>query len=329
MRTLKANRFDLKSVFLCLIFLTSSYIVMSAHLNGYYDNILVILSIVSCVLILQQRILISACVLTLGVFIHETIFIVGFPSVIFVAFVQYLKKENPSSMLKMIVGFISRHIPLIIFPLLAFLVIVVNQMYLDLNVLQNALKEYISKFEFIGGDKNEAVPKAFVTSFFQYIREESVLFWYRIFRPDHLMHIVLPSSIVLSFVWFKIKNIQHRWVVLFLFTLVTVSPLLLHAIAWDTERIWTYPLIAAILSVWGLSELLPQEENAEEPMALLFVFASFIVVMFQFFMLTPLMDQEQERFLTEKRMVLYSPTLMIILYLISRRYSLTPKISTL
>ncbi|MEE9190190.1 MAG: hypothetical protein V3U16_05425, partial [Candidatus Neomarinimicrobiota bacterium] len=44
-RIIKKSQIDINSVFVVLIFLTSPYIVMSAHLNGYFDNIIIIISI--------------------------------------------------------------------------------------------------------------------------------------------------------------------------------------------------------------------------------------------------------------------------------------------
>src|SRR5262249_45733521 len=62
-----------------LVFLASPFVVMSAHLIGYYDNIVILMTLVSLALVFQRRMWPAAAAMTVAILIHENALLIGFP----------------------------------------------------------------------------------------------------------------------------------------------------------------------------------------------------------------------------------------------------------
>jgi len=321
MRIIRLNDSNISSLLLSLLFFTSPYLVMSAHLNGYFDNILILLTVFACVLLKKNRILFSSFVVSVGVLTHEIIFVVGFPSVVFFAMVQHIVQTKPPTARTLALGFISRYKALVFMPVFVFLCLVLNQTFLDATVLRSQLISHLSQFTFIECNRNIMVPDAITNSFFDYLSDQSPKFMYRICNPIYIPHIGLALFIIILYVWRVLKDTDFKWVIFVGFTLIVVLPLALHVIAWDTSRIWTYPLVVAFLGVWSITEAIPPHRIQEE--SIIFFIFTIMVIAFQIFISTPLMDGEIERFSTEMRFLLYLPPIMLVSFVIARNYCLT------
>jgi uncharacterized membrane protein len=78
-RLLTKTGWSREAFMLSAIFVTSPYIVMSAHLVGYYDNISVMCTFFSLYFVLKQQVWSSVVILTIGILIHESIIFTGIP----------------------------------------------------------------------------------------------------------------------------------------------------------------------------------------------------------------------------------------------------------
>jgi hypothetical protein len=100
--------------------------------------------------------------------------------------------------------------------------------------------------------------------------------------------------------------------------LLPFLPLALHLIAWDTARIWAYPIVVALLVGWVAC-------LAAEPMRLraadsrLLTMLGLLTLPLNVFGRVPLMDWRVERFSTVWRALLYSPLLIVLLGKMARR----------
>jgi hypothetical protein len=142
--------------------------------------------------------------------------------------------------------------------------------------------------------------------------------------PIYILHIGLPLFILLSFGWRKFQAIDSKLVCFFILILITLLPLSLHIIAWDTSRIWTYPLIVALLGVWAITESIPAMQVQKETPVWLLV-ATIAVIVFQLFISTPLMDGAIDRFSNGNRILLYAPSLIVIAAFIANSSRLTKR----
>ncbi len=315
-RIIQKSQFDINLVLVVLVFFTSPYIVMSAHLNGYYDNIDIIISVFACWLIMRKNIWLSATILSIGVLIHETIFLVGFPSVLFLALIQHTKEIEVSSPRQLFLGFLSRYKVLVFLPLLSFSFIIIYQtVFLDVTIINNQLIAYLSQFDFIQGNRPIVVSESFTTSAFEYLKIFGPNCYSRITSKPYVFHIGLPLFVLLNYSWQSLRRVVFNKLIFLTVVVLTLLPLFLHLIACDVSRIWTYPLIVAMLAVWGIGEIFPNINNRESKKRESFPFCiiAIIIILFQFFSLTPLMDGAGERYSNEKRILLYAPTVIAIL----------------
>ncbi|MCP4144605.1 MAG: hypothetical protein GY752_04890 [bacterium] len=320
MHVIRRNKYDNISLLVVLLFLTSPYMVMSGHLNGYFDNIIIIISVLVCVLIKQNKIILSSLVVSIGLLVHETILMVGFPSIVFFALLQHIRQTKSSSTVKLLLSFLSQYKFLFLIPVFMFICIFLNQtFYLDSAVLENQLISHLSQFEFVENERNILVPKAFTSSFHEYVGNQDLPFIQRITVPIYIFHIGLPLFVLLSFGWRKLQAIDSKWVYFLILVAITLLPLTLHIVAWDTSRIWTYPLIVALLGVWAITETIPAKQTQKETPVWLFV-AAIVVIVSQLFISTPLMDGAIERFSNVNRILLYAPSLIVIAAFMTNSY---------
>ncbi|MCJ7433962.1 MAG: hypothetical protein MUO77_10790, partial [Anaerolineales bacterium] len=182
----------LETILTTLAFLTSPYIVMSAHLNGFYDNLLILLSIAGILLVLQGKHALAAVVMTVGILVHENIFLVGLPSVLF-ATVYYQVQKDGQFNLKII---FRQALPFLL-PVLAFIALFLFQSYyLNGELLRNQLTAHLSQFDFIERNRDKTVPDAFTISFLDYTEHQSQFFLGRIFNKNYLIRI-LPTLVLM------------------------------------------------------------------------------------------------------------------------------------
>lgn len=187
--------------------------------------------------------------------------------------------------------------------------------------LQWALESRLSEFDFIEADMDYHVPEAYMTSFFTYIESNAPRFVGKLMDPYYLILIGLPLIFFMIEGWYQLILLpKYRYLLFLMFVGVTLAPLTLHLIAWDTSRIWSYPLLVAFLGVWGMSELGLVRTSAHKISPRFFIPAVTILLL-QFFAWTPLMDGEIERFSALMRVMIYTPFCILLVLLLNRSSS--------
>jgi hypothetical protein len=181
---LRRSAFSANAVVTVAAFLTSPLIVMSGHLNGYFDAQIILLSILAVALTLRERLWPAAFALTVGLFIHEMIFVIGFPTVVWAALLRPTKGSLES---------LSRRLAPFALPLLAFVLLFLYQSYaIDAGQLERTLIAHLKTFPFIQYDQEVIVPRSFAKSFVAHFRSQSPRVWGRLFDPK-LMAAMLPT----------------------------------------------------------------------------------------------------------------------------------------
>ena len=99
------------------------------------------------------------------------------------------------------------------------------------------------------------------------------------------------------------RSSLQRWQLL-LMTLVILSPLSLHLIAWDFSRIWMYPIFHALLAVWVCTELyMPEPQHRSVLVIVLFAGTLLVHALSQ----VPLMDGLVDGLSPERALYLMVP----------------------
>ena len=83
-------------------------------------------------------------------------------------------------------------------------------------------------------------------------------------------------------------------------------PLALHLIAWDTARIWTYPIVVALLVGW-VACLAAEPARLRAADSRLLTVLGLLALPLNVFGRVPLMDWRVERFSAVWRAALYAP----------------------
>jgi hypothetical protein len=148
--------------------------------------------------------------------------------------------------------------------------------------------------------------------------------FYRLSRPVYVVHIALPLFVLLSYCRYILRGFALSKLVFLILVAITLLPLTFHLVACDTSRIWTYPLFAAILAVFGLCEIFPNA-GAKKPISFLLCLNAIAVIVFHVFILTPLLDGDCERFSNVFRVLFYAPPILLVTTLLGPKYVLSQR----
>src|SRR5436309_7281138 len=78
LRTISKTTWSTAVILAVLAFLSSPFVVMSAHLVGYFDNIIIVLAVISIALLLRGKIWVAAALQALAILVHENALLICF-----------------------------------------------------------------------------------------------------------------------------------------------------------------------------------------------------------------------------------------------------------
>jgi hypothetical protein len=275
---------------------------MSAHLMGYYDHLIQIIALVCIFLIAQERYLFAAFIQVIAMLIHESYLLVGFPVVVFSAFLILSSKKKAVTR-----ELIGKQLILVLLPIIMIIGLMIYQKSIDQVSLFETLKQDLTRYGFVERNRDLIVAEAFTTDFRHYFITESPNFIYRLIAPRY-MTTVVPFLLILIVYLRKQFDLSYLSIE-FLFILgAIVSPLLLHLVAWDTGRIWMYPIFNGFLVIVLYSEIKGGKSSVPDD----YVWLAFTIIMIMnIFTSTPLMDKLFERIPTLHRILLYFPMIYL------------------
>lgn len=296
-----------------IIFLLSQYIVFSAHLIGYLDHIIFLLTILAVYLTIRNKILLASLVAVFSIFIHEISVVLLLPVCCFAIIVNQMPERQffirdifSRSLLKKFALFL-------IFPF-------VTAFFISFYQEINGGNYYAQIFSYlrqssIPANVADSVCSAYTKSFTYYFREQYEHFFQRIFISKATIFYGIPIVLLLWLIFkeFKLKQNIHLFIILIL---ITGVPLILHSIAYDTYRIWTFPYMILFLGFWILSVKTGKLEQIEPERPLVWEIIFFMVA-FLFVSLIPnqLFDGETERLSLIIKAILILPILLILYFL--------------
>jgi hypothetical protein len=175
---------------------------------------------------------------------------------------------------------------------------------------------YLKQVSFISEKAADSVASAYTKSFSYYFKEESSHFIQRIFLSKGTVFYGIPIVFSLWMI-FKEFRLKENFQLFFLLVVISFIPLLLHAVAYDTYRIWAFPFMILFLGFWILSSKFKIKK--EETRKLLTLEIAFFIISFLFVALVPnnLFDNEVERFSLPIRLIMILP-IFLILYLLKK-----------
>jgi hypothetical protein len=287
-----------------LVFLSSPFVVMSAHLIGYFDNIIILLTMLSLGLLFKRRIWLAATVQAVSILVHENALLVGFPAFC-VAWWLIVAHQTQSEKDRW------PYWPLLV-PPVAFLLLTLSQSLAPVD-REQSLTTYLSSYPFLARRIQDVrVPHWITITFYNaYLLHQGQVLGRVLSQP--MIGLVLPSVLaILGFVFEAngIRALSAESVILLGACLV---PQAMHVLAWDTPRIWTYSILCAFFVLWIYVELFPGRNTTTQFIRLICLVALFLNVVG----MTPLMDGLRDHFDVNTRLLLYAPVLTVALGLAS------------
>ncbi len=296
-RLLRAHDFAPAVVAALAAFLCSPFVVLTGHLAGYYEHLVLPMAIGAVWLVLRGRPWAGAALLAVTPFVHEIALLLVFPLFGFAwlarANAPLPGREPPSPW------------PLLLPLLSALAVSVVVLSPPELFVAR--FNEHLKSFPFVGGgfEQNTSVMLVLPSSdAFLLLRGELGA------RLSHagLYGVVVPTLMVLVLLLVQRLRAPALSLQALLAAAVVLLPQGMQLIAWDLERIATWSLLTALLRVWVLAETGPSGAAVPGllPVSLLAVAANFLL-------LTPLLDHESDRLAPVVRAVAGAVVVLLLL----------------
>ena len=309
---LRRAGFSRNAVVAVAVFATSPFVVMTGHLNGYFDAPIVLLTVLAVTLAWRGRAGWAALALTIGLLVHETIFIIGFPTVIWAALLANRRDVATGQAA-------ARRLAPLLAPLVAFAALFVYQSFaIDAAELESTLITHLESFPFIQYDQEVIVPRAFAKSFVAHFQSQSPRVWGRLFDPGLMLAMLPTVAVWLLFIRQALRAANTPRRLIMAAGLLPFLPLALHLIAWDTARIWSYPIIVALLVGW-VACLAAEPARLRAADSRLLTVLGLSTLPLNVFGRVPLMDWRVERFSNWWRAALYAPAAIVLLGRMARR----------
>jgi len=305
-RMIRRDEGDGSATLVLLVLATSPFLVMNAHLFGYFDAVLYALGMAAVALALRGYLWTAALLSVVGILCHESFLLVAFPLLC----VAVLVGRHGSDSVPFTWG---KVLPLLL-PLLTFLAMAIFQARsLDQLALREQLTAYLSSYDFIP-TRSASVARWHTTGFGEYIQRQHIYLVRRLLEPG-LLAALGPSLLAMLYFSHRALRLRPFGAASMLLLGAVLAPLAMHAIAWDTARISSYVVGGGFIAAWIAFELRPR--TTIETLALLSVPA----VVLNLFSRYPLMDGEVERYTHGTRLFLYVPTLVLLIWLVRRQHA--------
>ncbi len=298
--SIASRRYDRDGVLVGLVFASSPFIVMSAHTIGYFDSLILTLTIISIALVLHGRPYAATVPAIVAILAHENYMLVGFPLVCLASFDSCVRKKEQNRW--------TSHILAACISVVAFLVVsALDLIHPDRGELQAQLTAHLDSFGFVS-TRSAAVAIYQTTSLIDFFRHQSEFFFARLFHPQIWGCV---GATMMTLVVFMHERFRLRPYSLFSLMILgaAFAPLAMHAIAWDTARISTYPIAGILLGIWILAKnRTPDTRHSSDAVLLV----ATIALVMNVFITIPLMDGEVDRLTFLQRALLYAPAMILL-----------------
>ena len=288
-----------EAILLMACFLGSPFFVYVGHINGYLDHVFYILGFSSIVFAARERWLAAGLMQAVAILVHESSLLVLFPSLVLAAWFA-----DPRT-------FRSRLYALAM-PLVAFLALLVAP---KTNFQENFAAR-LTDVGFIQNERATIVPEQLTRSFTSYLGTELKYMGIRFWSGPMLLRVIPLVYFFVSWIIFRARVALKSWGMLLILA-TTFSAQVLHAIAWDVERIWLYALAGAFFAALVVSLYRPFMAFADQRLRHL----AFAIYAMNAFIHTHLMDEQREAFTVGVRAAIYGPLFALMLWVAYRDYS--------
>jgi len=286
-------------------FASSPFVVMNAHLIGYFDQVILLLACASIACLLRGRVWWAFVLQGIAVLVHENAALVTVPVVVF-GLIGVLPARQGG----------GRRAPLaqllpIGLPIAAFVALTLAGSLTPPGDHNDRLVGRLGRFEYVRGDMHVLVPQWLSGSLDRQATGQIHRFAERT-TSSGLHGLMLPA--ILSLVAFALTTFAVRGRLAFVALAGAIAaPQLLHMAAWDTVRIWTFSIGTAFLCTWIISERAPKQHRESAGV----MAVAFVAILVNVVSSTPLYDQVADWYSLRERLWMYAPILVAAIWLAS------------
>lgn len=301
----------INTVLFYVLFFLSQYVIFTAHLIGYFDHLIFLLIILIVWLLKKRKILFSSLLVSISILIHEVSFFLMLPICCFALVINEIDGNKFSIKDILTRGIVKRLIIFLLLPVITTLGVSIYQEIFG-KVDHNLIFNYLEHFQFIDKRGADSVASAYTTKFTDYFTQESPHFFQRVFISKCSIFFGIPILFMMYLVYKQFKRINKC--VLLSLAVITLIPLCLHAIAWDTYRIWSFPFVILFLGFWILNSKMTPIYNVSDKMSFIEKGLAVISILFVSLVPSQLLDGEVERFSLLQRLIIILPLIIVGLY---------------
>jgi hypothetical protein len=232
----------------------SPAISMMANIIGYYDYLVYLLGFTAIIATIQNRNWLSGLLLSAAVLTHEISIIYLTPIIYLCIFCVHIQKRETLQTKHEVKKFrydkaFNLTAPLVV---MVFVFFYQNQ-FVDSETYKQNLHTTILNSIKIPEEKARYFTDLLTHSFIDYLKEELPEFTHRVTDTTYTSSILPWIIFLISGIWNSLKcEFKNKITILLLSSACMLAPLTLHAVAFDTERFWTMPILSGILVLWTL-----------------------------------------------------------------------------
>ncbi|MFP7658026.1 hypothetical protein [Chryseobacterium proteolyticum] len=259
-------------------------------------------------LLRKKKILLASLVASISVLIHEVSFFLMLPICCFALVVDGVSGERISFKDTLNSHLIKRISFFLILPLAVTFGVSAYQEMSGSNY-HKMIFNYLDHLKFINVKVADSVASAYTVKFTDYIQDESPHFFQRVFVSKCSIFFGIPILFMMYVVYRKFEKANKY--LLLLFAIVILIPLGLHAIAYDTYRIWSFPFMILFLGYWILSSGYNVTVDVSKKLSLSEILLAALAIALVSLVPSQLLDDEVERFSLVQRLLILIPLLAL------------------
>lgn len=282
-----------------LAFAASPSVVFMAHTNGYFDSLFYLAGFGAGLLVMCGRVWPAAVLLALATLMHELTLVLVLPAVGLCALLDNSRRLDED---RRPVSLWPLAIPVVVYLALA----AVNAMR-PANQLYAAYSEVFFAHPFIEGKWPDWNAYFLTVSLGEYLRGQSPYFAGRLFSTMGLM--ALPSIVVMVWGAMACLRVRLRSSRGALVLAAVAGIQVLHVIAFDTMRIWTFSIMTGLLVMWIAAEDARPGPVGSPGLGWVAALALIVNALID----VPLMNGRIDRFETPWRLAFYAPPILLAL----------------
>ncbi|MET3037101.1 hypothetical protein ABXT08_13405 [Chryseobacterium sp. NRRL B-14859] len=305
------QNYSIHKVLFYVAFFLSQYIVLSAHFIGYLDQVIFLLTFLAVYLIRQQKIMLASLLCAVSVPVHEISFFLMFPICLFTVWLN----ETGNNKVVIPLESIKKIGVFLLIPVVMVLLVSLYQEFFGKDN-REMIFHYLQSSGYISNRMGYIVSDAYTESFATYWKQESPNFLKRVFFSAFTIKFWIPIAFMMLMIYKVFRNV-NGYVLLFL-GMIVLFPLILHAIAWDTFRIWSFPFMILFLGFWILEMQFKDIEQFQTQLSGVEIIFFAITIILTSVSLNGLFDNETERFSKAERVLFLIPVFSVVMYLIKK-----------